>query len=352
MRNAFNSILLALAITCGGCSETTDPVKDQARYRVATGPGAWGFVDGTGKLVIPATLQHAEEFVGTTALVLMEDEFVLIDRSGQVIHNFGDLEFVARVTETLFTTSMNEEITLLTAPNSPNHRFEPPPDILAISIRGFDEGVIPVERAAGWGFASADGKIAIDCKYTWVNRFQDNLAAAALGDAATGYIDHTGQSVIPFDYLHGREFSDGVAPVLCKDELWRYITKENLFAFPGEFADARSFSNGLAVVVPKGSAVWRILNIDGKFINETEYSYLASYVEGLARYRIDKSDGTRVHGYLDTTGNPVLVYNKEVRLGDFVNGVALILHKERSRKSNYYELIDQEGSVLWSSRDQ
>lgn len=87
--------------------------------------------------------------------------------------------------------------------------------------------------------------------YTNVYPFSEDLAAARLGNWATGncgYINYFGEVVIPFIYQHPHKFSDGLAKVFYNNQ-WYFINKKGERVISLEkYTGGSSFYNGYAIV--------------------------------------------------------------------------------------------------------
>ena len=150
----------------------------------------WGFVDESGKEIIPFTYDEVGEFSEGLARAMMIGKFGwhywgFIDKTGKVIiplkyNGVGDFsEGLARA---------------------------------MISRGGFLD----------WGFIDKTGKEVIPLKYSYVGDFSEGLARVKASNGRWGFINQAGNAVISFIYDDAKDFSEGLAQVRIKRK-WGFI---------------------------------------------------------------------------------------------------------------------------------
>jgi WG containing repeat len=114
--------------------------------------GKTGFIDKTGKIVIPLAYEGPAYFSEGYAYVMWGKSSGYIDTDGKLIwEGFG---------------------------------------------RPFSEGLAAVNTEAGTGFINTKGRLVIEPKYDSAGNFSDGLAAV-YKNGKWGYIDKTGKIVVP-----------------------------------------------------------------------------------------------------------------------------------------------------------
>jgi hypothetical protein len=157
--------------------------------------GKWGFIDTTGKEVIPFKY-NASTFFGRMAAVELNDKYGFIDDIGNEVIPFKyDFAFF------------------------------------------FNEGLAAVELNGKYGFIDKTGKEVIPFKYYRAYLFTEGLAAVKLKNGKWGFIDKTGKEVIPFKYNDAKYFDGGVAKVKLKKK-WGGIDKTGKEVIPFKFDNA------------------------------------------------------------------------------------------------------------------
>lgn len=153
-------------------SSTTDFSEGRAVVQLQTG-GKYAYIDKTGKTVTPAKYAHAGKFSDGAALVYVNGKYGYIDRNGTM---FLEPQFSA--------------------------------------AWDFSEGLAAVERNGKTFYINKQGKKVI---FIGGGQFADGLAPAYKGQE-TGYIDRTGKFVIKPQFVWGDTFAGELAKVYIKSE--------------------------------------------------------------------------------------------------------------------------------------
>jgi hypothetical protein len=334
-------------------------------------PHKWGFIDKTGKLVIPYQFDDVEtdnyggfedpnwsyflpkpfrNFSEGLCAVRIGDKWGYIDKTGAVV-------------------------------------ITPQFDSAGI----FSEGLACVRKGRKVGYIDKTGKLAIPMKFDWfagvevkdppipdldfakssiqVFQFSEGLASARSGNYG-GYIDKSGKFVIPPIWERCSPFTDGKA-IVCKgirlsvidksgkatelppqtcrggDDVYiqiiglppqhkfAYVDQAGKKVIPQEFTDAHEFSEGLAAVAPKAvndsnqNRGWGYIDRSGKFVIPPSVyisgnNVASAFVNGRAIVSqiSEGSLSTRnLHGAIDKTGKWV-VQPKYEHISAFREGLA------------------------------
>lgn len=196
---------------------------------------------------------------------------------------------------------------------------------LAKITRGINQGRGGTHLESGEGFIDITGKEVIPCVYTHCSRFSEGLAAACQ-QGKYGFIDKKNTFVIAPQFDAAWAFSEGLAEVTTRKKAG-FIDKTGRFVIPPQFAaatyqlagfDEGGFSEGLAVVAVDKKAGY--VNRQGRMSIEPRFQEAASFHCGRARVRDDYNHGWY---YIDTTGKRAFPGDfKEAR--DFKDGIALV----------------------------
>ena len=253
--------------------------------------GFWGYIDHTGKLVIPPKFQFSESVPGTEGV--FSDGLAQFSADGGRLWGYFDkngnevikpqFDTTSVFSDGLAAVQLGEESYFI---NQTGQRVFESQDYVAAGP--FSEGLAPVavKDAGGtkYGFIDRTGKIVIQPQFDWVGRFSEGLAMFGAGDksaadATFGFIDTRGQIVIQpqYDYGYSSEpkaampddlnFSDGLALVTSDHgETWAYIDKRGAVVIqPQTLLMATPFRNGLARLTFGdlfAPADWRSVYID------------------------------------------------------------------------------------------
>lgn len=295
--------------------------------------GCYGYIDKYGNTKIPFQFMNPYPFHEGLAYVYLNGEYVVIDKGGKVIFNLpktneGFLPFSegwAIVKPDMYTCyyidKQGKRVT--------KDFFE---------ARPFSEGLAAVcdESMGRWGFIDKSGEIVIPCQYTTARPFREGLAAVD-----GGYIDKSGAWVIPPKYIETSSFENGYALVLKDRTTVCVINKsgKELYYYSNQYDNFNTiigFSNGIAAVYNKGAmfsdCFWLTFNTKCTKLTKDGYSIMLSHMDmkynsgknllefnGLANecmFRANEEDDLAVcwwqskwnemtYFYLDKHGNPV-----------------------------------------------
>jgi hypothetical protein len=256
-----------LAAVCGGDYQIYDEKSGRPTYGDDC---KWGFIDKTGKEVIPFKYDHCLPFSEGLAPVMLDGRWGYVDKTGKEViwleEGMGEpfKEGLARV-------------------------------VYAKNF-GFDE----------FGFIDKTGKVITTKRYTSAENFSEGLALVMNYEDKYGYIDKTGKFIIPLTknfyisqdiYLH--TFREDFT-IIGYDK-YGYMDKTGKQITPLKYNIVHPFSEGLAAVGIK---------------EETDY---------LDKWKF---------GYIDKTGKEIipLIYdsiNYSTDVCDFKEGVAIVKLNEK-----------------------
>jgi hypothetical protein len=157
------------------------------------------------------------------------------------------------------------------------------------NIKGvfFSEGLASVSKDGKWGFIDKTGKEVISFIYDWADPFSEGLASVGK-DGKWGYIDKTGKVIIPLIYNIAGDFSDDLAKVL-KDDKYGFIDKTGKEVIPSIYSFAESFSEGLAQV--SNGDKYGLIDKTGKLVVPCIYDEIGIFSNGLATVSKDEDWG-------------------------------------------------------------
>ena len=167
--------------------KATKQIVIQARYEKTIGYFAegltavmlnekWGFIDKTGKEIIPFKYEAAFAYSQGLARVKLNNKWGFIDKTGKKIISF---------------------------------KYD--------DAQIFSEGLATVKLNDKWGFINKAGEEIIPVKYDETRSFREGLVRVKLNDKY-GFIDKTGNEVIPLIYDWAESFKKGKTGVSFNDE--------------------------------------------------------------------------------------------------------------------------------------
>ena len=224
----------------------------------------WGYIDRTGKMVIPAQFLLAHEF--HDGLARERDGF--IDHNGnEVIH-----------TEVMGATD-------------------------------FSEGEAAVEEDDKWGYIDTHGTYIVRPVYEAAEAMSDGRGLVK-SDGKYGFVDASGTPVIVAQFDGALSFSNGLAAVRI-GEKWGYIDRSGEVAIPFQFDSAESFQNGQAVVTTGGEVT--LINPTGTRLKSRPPS-LGQIFRELQAFEVKSlHQGVPAEGPLDLITPLMAIYKEQLR---------------------------------------
>lgn len=221
-------------------------------------PSNYGFIDKTGKIVIPAVYDSVEDFSEGLAAVKLGDKYGYIDNKGEVVIPF---QFMY--------------------------------------AGEFHEGMAAVYNGSLWGFIDKNGKYVINPQFEETSSFSDGLACV-LYNGKWGYVDKSGEFIIPAQFDYAIMFTEGYAGIM-QNELYGYINKKGKIVIEPQFEGMGWFNNGLAGVYQNGKIGF--IDTKGDFVMRPQFDNSAVFV---GQYE----DGDL---YGNTTGCPQTGYQNFIK---------------------------------------
>ena len=158
-----------------------------------------GYIDKSGKVIIPLKYREANDFSEDLAVVMTHDltKYGYIDKTGKMVikqqFNNGAMAF----SEGLAAVGINGKWGYID--KSGNIVIKLPPVRQAVS---FSEGLAPIlTKDKGWGYIDKTGGFVIQPQYVHAERFKNGLAHVSTGNLKgsgmdrDAYIDKTGKEV-------------------------------------------------------------------------------------------------------------------------------------------------------------
>ena len=290
--------------------------------------GLWGYIDKTGKTVIPCQWHSAKPF--SEGLAAVEDEYFtggFIDKTGKLI-----------ITMTL-PQSFSEG---LAGDNFHVDSIGFVDKTGNVVIKGpwnfsqpFSEGLAAILEKDKWGFIDKTGKLVIPCRWDGgFMRFQEGLARVE--NRKFGFIDKTGNLVIPCKWKFAWPFNEGLAAVENNHKKFGFIDKSGKVVIQFKWKDAGPFFEGLARVMNSDDK-WGFIDKKGNLLIPCQWKRVYNFCEGLAAV---KNDNNR-WGFVDIFGKIVIPCHwKDVRHG-FSEGLVGVMDE-----NGYWGFIDKTGKKM------
>lgn len=287
----------------------------------------YGYIDLSGKTVIPCIYDHVSDF---------ENGFAIVKKDSQEYYITKDGRLFAR------KTTINGDIKTTLQPDYLEHSYfkirKEYPDGSRYGIMDTNENIVlqteyyNIRDYYGHGIFNVseiiDDEIldfCISAEKKIVNPYStENLTVfynhwirfpSYYKDRVYGYISNSGElEIIPyFDDIKG--FSNGLAPVKKRNK-WGYIDSDGTIVIQPQFDDVLAFKDGFAIV-SSGKEVFYI-DRSGQKQDWGEFDQIFPFSEGLARIIVDGN-----HGYINIEGETQIkpIYPSAF---DFSEGLAAV----------------------------
>lgn len=229
--------------------------------------GKTGFIDKKGKTVVPFKYDSACDFQQGLAAVELKKKWGLVNKAGkEIVKPQYDEPIFFRGFSDVATVYLNEKVGAVNKAGkeivAPKHSY----------IYSLGEGLLCVQDKDKKSIFDNSGKqIAKD--YNYVGSFYEGAAVVAKDDKY-GMIDRTGKEIVPLEYSYLESMSEGLASA-SKAEKYGFIDKTGKTIIPFDYDQASSFEKGYAVGVKNDKSV--LIDKTGKQADNNSYDRISLY---------------------------------------------------------------------------
>ena len=212
--------------------------------------GKIGCINTFGRLIVPCIYDFIGNFGEGMAAVNKGGKWGFMNTSGQLVipcvyENIREFKngvaWIFKNGEEIFVDTSGN---VVAAPENKN-------DYLYL----VQTGLTTICKGDKWGYVNADGKIIVPCIYDFIGEFSDGLAYVSQ-DWKYGYVNTSGELVVPCIYGSPGNFSDGLAYV-SQNGKYGYINTSGELVVPCVYDDAKDFRDRLAPIKKDGQ--WALL---------------------------------------------------------------------------------------------
>lgn len=261
--------------------------------------GRYGFVDNTGKLVVPMIYDYASDYLGGYSVVLKDGKYGLIDMDGEIVI---PIEY--------------DDIVIANLSNKDNN------------------GLVAIVNNKKMGFFDInERRVAIPLIFDETNGvlFSEDWAVVKKGKKEI-YIDQSGKQISPEEWDYAMDFENGMA-VVRKDETDYIVDK--VFNVIDTIDNVSLIMRSNGVIVSKNTQnEWSIISGESK-VSNLHYSQIDYCGKSLFRATIKGKNGKARNGLIDINGNIVIPIKYE-HLYSYVGGFVL----KRKNKWLFFESTD------------
>ncbi len=204
--------------------------------------------------------------------------------------------------------------------------------------RDFLQGVGIVACRGKWGTVDSTGRELVACQYDRIQLLDEadkHVLRVYKAEEKYGLIDTLGRLAVSLQYDEIGAFSEGLLAVKAKG-LWGFVDAQGKQKIPCKYRSVEDFSEGLAAV--KTGRNWGYIDVKGREVIPARFLRCGPFKEGKAWFYENGKCG-----YINRRGEVVIPARFE-RAHDFENGLARVMQEKR------YGLIDSTGRYLLKPR--
>lgn len=348
-------LFMACALVAGfaltSCdSDRLTPTGDTTKLWVAgeDDSNLLGYINGSGKMVIPADYQTAYNFSCGWALVKEDGEVMYIDANGKPAKNLPEADTYYSY---FYYNMVTFKIDGLQGKWDNNFKEVIPAEYKSIGINT-DAGLMWfTEDGKEYGFINEKGKQVIEPKFDYCSSFEDGICVVGVNktvDSQTemryGVIDTKGEYLISPQKKEIYNMGEGrIAFYNSTTKKWGIWDKNGNEILPATYDDINAISCGLALV--EKNSKYGYIDKNGNEVIAPRYAGAMDFVENLAW--IQKSSDSRIE-LIDKNGEQIMrLKEEEYPQGTFHNGLATIYNSDD--KETRYINKNNETIYKWES---
>ncbi len=230
----------------------------------------WGYINRTGKEIIPFEYDEAASFSESLATVIQNKKCGYIGLKGETII---PLEFTD-------CGPFRDGLAAVKKDNLYGYIDNTGKSILPSTLEwagDFGSALAPFRQKNQYGFLDKTGKTVIEPKYSKARSFVNGFAAVSQ-KGKFGFIDSAGKEITKLEYDEVKDFSDGLAAVKQKKK-WGFVNTSGALVVPLEYEEVIPFSEGLATV--RKNRLWGYIDSTGKVVQEIKHHGARPFNNGL-----------------------------------------------------------------------
>lgn len=312
-------------------SDRLTPTGDTTKLWVAgeDDSNLLGYINGSGKMVIPADYQTAYNFSCGWALVKEDGEVMYIDANGKPAKNLPEADTYYSY---FYYNMVTFKIDGLQGKWDNNFKEVIPAEYKSIGINT-DAGLMWfTEDGKEYGFLNEQGKQVIEPQFDYCSSFEDGICVVGIDkklDSGTerryGVIDTKGEYLISPQKKEIYNMGEGrIAFYNSTTKKWGIWDKNGNEILPATYDDINAISCGLALVEKNDK--YGYIDKNGNEVIAPRYAGAMDFVENLAW--VQKSSDSRVE-LIDKNGESIMrLKEEEYPQSSFHNGLATIYNSD------------------------
>jgi hypothetical protein len=324
------------------CSNSLFPIQEPS--------GKFGYIDGTGKVIVPAKYDFASPFVGGMGTLRIDDDSdAIVDVSGKLkvlngaylISDFYNGIAVVRIKEGYALVDLSGDLKRIIQAK--------PEECCRPAFTSFNDGLVALNTSGGLSFVdtSANIRFSIDSAFL-SSGFKQGMAAITYTNGTRSIVKGDGKFLVPPTLPNDMMISDPSDGLvrLGKHEAklgekirWKYIdaTGETVLTVAAEYAG--DFNEGFAEIMADGK--WGYISRTGDVVIQPRFDSTEKFYSGVAVVEVNKK-----FGFIDSRGEILLSPRFDNVYEPFNCGLALV------RQGDVNGYINKKGEWVWRNAAQ
>lgn len=168
------------------------------------------------------------------------------------------------------------------------------------------QGYITAYDEQGWGVIDPTGERVIDCDFTYISPYNEDLEAVFVSTKGTRLITDDGvvECIINENIVQAKAYSEGLVPYQNDKGQWGYLDCFTGKTVLSGYDDVSSFSDGIAATYKNGK--WTLIDENGATVCPTSFDDIKLHSNGVYAFdniMIASVDGN--YGIYDAKGEQV-----------------------------------------------
>jgi hypothetical protein len=298
MKKRFFVLLIIVSIAIGftACTNNNEEVQALAKakqipslypaYIMEGSEKKWGYINEEGKFIIEPKYDSAADFKANGMAVVSEngrDE--LIDQSGKLI----------LTSQYLYTLNFSERTIVVLGDSRKSYLMDEKGQVLfetdgSINELSFGMAAFSIKvnkEESLWGYINEEGKIVIEPKYEWAQKYSKDKAIVQISKGHYGIIDKEGKLLNEIYNDNITDLSDDIFVYSEADgnygQKCGYMTVDGKVILDAVYSEAEEYEDGLAIVNVAQSfeSGYGVINKKGEFVIPAMYPQITSLKNGI-----------------------------------------------------------------------
>lgn len=244
-----------------------------------------GMLDKKGKIIVPTEYTDVLQYVNDNAIIVMlKDKFGIVDINGKVLIAPDKYDYIYNysLNEKLFIAGSNARYGLIdkTGKEITSLKYDTIDNFFSTK----SNILVPVRLNSKWGFIDSSGKERVVPFYDNIYGYSTIDIISVKKDSKFGFIDKYGKETVPLIYERLTPYNINWT-IAVKDKNIGMIDDQNNIRIPFEYEDMNSFYGDTTLLIVKMNKKWGAVDNTSKLLIPFIYDDFSFFVGGKARVK-------------------------------------------------------------------